>query len=101
MGFPLYEINSSLTLYLKNSIELSFVIASPAIFPGWMSGIRGGLKREAVRGEYERRSENIDISQGTLSTVDDYNYSLHFPHYISPVCERNDRWPEFYKKLLA
>lgn len=93
MGFPLYEMNSSLTLYFKNTIELSLVIASPAIFPG--------LMREAVRGEYERRSENIDISQGTLSTVDDYNYSLHFPRYVSPVCERNDRWPEFYKKLLA
>lgn len=55
-----------------------------------------------MRGEYERRSENIDISQGTLYTVDDYNYSLHFPHYVvSPVYERNDGWAEFYKKLLA
>lgn len=71
MGVPLYEINSSLTLYFKNTIELSFVIASPAISPGGMSGWWGGLTREAVRGEYERRSENIDISQGTLSTVDD------------------------------
>lgn len=59
------------------------------------------MSREAVRGEYERRSENIDISQGTLSTVDDYNYSLHFPRYVSPVCERNDRWPRILQKAIS
>lgn len=47
MGFPLYEMNSSLTLYFKNTIELSFGIASPAIFPGGR-GKQCGVNMSAV-----------------------------------------------------